>query len=48
MMTNDQERRIFLAKLLKIPPALLGLDWRLVYYQDNKRKALHTTNVITA
>jgi hypothetical protein len=35
MMTNDQERRIFLAKLLKIPPALLGLDWRLVYYHDN-------------
>jgi transcriptional regulator with XRE-family HTH domain len=35
IMTNDQERRIFLAKLLKIPPALLGLDWRLVYYQDN-------------
>jgi transcriptional regulator with XRE-family HTH domain len=35
IMTNDQERRIVLAKLLKIPPALLGLDWRLVYYQDN-------------
>jgi transcriptional regulator with XRE-family HTH domain len=38
IMTNDQERRIFLAKLLKIPPALLGLDWRLVYYQDNTGK----------
>jgi hypothetical protein len=29
------ERRVFLAKLLKIPPALLGLDWRLVVYLDN-------------
>ncbi|MBV9688532.1 MAG: hypothetical protein JO202_02360, partial [Ktedonobacteraceae bacterium] len=34
MMINDHERRILLAKLLKIPPALLGLDWRLVTYQD--------------
>ena len=34
IMINDHERRIFLAKLLKIPPALLGLDWRLVTYQD--------------
>ena len=29
------ERRVFLAKLLKIPPALFGLDWRLVTYTDN-------------
>ncbi len=29
------DRRVFLAKLLKIPPALFGLDWRLVVYQDN-------------
>ena len=35
-MIESQERRIFLAKMLKIPPALLGLDWRLVYYQDNQ------------
>lgn len=35
-MIVDQNRRIFLAKMLKIPPALLGLDWRLVYYQDNQ------------
>jgi hypothetical protein len=35
MMTHDHERREFLAKLLKIPPALLGLDWRLISYQDN-------------
>jgi len=34
MMINDHERRILLAKLLRIPPALLGLDWRLVTYQD--------------
>ncbi|MBE3560733.1 MAG: hypothetical protein IMW89_16160 [Ktedonobacteraceae bacterium] len=34
MFTHDHERRIFLAKMLKIPPALLGLDWRLVVYQD--------------
>src|SRR5581483_1060860 len=35
-MIADQNRRTFLATLLKIPPALLGLDWRLVYYQDNQ------------
>ena len=35
IMTHDQERRIFLARLLKIPPALLGLDWRQVFYEDN-------------
>ncbi|QBD79319.1 XRE family transcriptional regulator [Ktedonosporobacter rubrisoli] len=33
-MLHDLERRIFLARLLKIPPALLGLDWRLTVYQD--------------
>ncbi|GER84179.1 hypothetical protein KTAU_28150 [Thermogemmatispora aurantia] len=33
-MLNDTARRIFLAKLLRIPPALLGLDWRLLGYQD--------------
>jgi hypothetical protein len=27
IMTNDTGRRIFLAKMLKIPVALLGLDW---------------------
>lgn len=32
----DPERRVFLAKLLKIPPCLLGLEWRLVYYKDNQ------------
>src|SRR5216684_7079142 len=36
IMTHDHERRKFLAKMLKIPPALLGLDWRLVFYQDSK------------
>jgi tetratricopeptide (TPR) repeat protein len=35
-MIVDQNRRKFLAKMLKIPPALLGLDWRLIYYQDNQ------------
>jgi transcriptional regulator with XRE-family HTH domain len=35
IMVHDHNRRIFLAKLLRIPPALLGLDWRLVVYQDN-------------
>ena len=35
-MIIDQSKRLFLAKMLKIPPALLGLDWRLVYYQDNQ------------
>ncbi len=34
-MLRDPERRILLAKLLKIPPALLGLDWRTVFYTDN-------------
>ena len=29
-MTNDTGRRIFLAKMLKIPVALLGLDWHVV------------------
>lgn len=36
VFTHDHERRIFLAKMLRIPPALLGLDWRLVVYQNNK------------
>jgi hypothetical protein len=30
VMTNDTGRRIFLAKMLKIPVALLGLDWHQV------------------
>ncbi|GHO99631.1 hypothetical protein KSF_096790 [Reticulibacter mediterranei] len=30
IMTNDTGRRIFLAKMLKIPVALLGLDWHQV------------------
>lgn len=34
-MLRDLERRVFLAKLLKIPPALFGLDWRAVAYEDN-------------
>jgi hypothetical protein len=34
-MTHDHERRIFLARLLKIPPALLGLDWRLIVFEDH-------------
>jgi transcriptional regulator with XRE-family HTH domain len=37
-MTHDHDRRIFLAKILKIPPALLGLDWRLVVFQNNEGK----------
>jgi transcriptional regulator with XRE-family HTH domain len=36
VFTHDHERRIFLAKLLKISPALLGLDWRLVVFDNNK------------
>jgi len=36
-MIHDHERRIFLAKMLKIPPALLGLDWRLVASEDSAR-----------
>jgi transcriptional regulator with XRE-family HTH domain len=34
VMIPDMKRRIFLARLLQIPPALLGLDWRTVYYED--------------
>lgn len=36
MFTHDHERRVFLTKMLKIPPALLGLDWRLIVYSDNR------------
>jgi transcriptional regulator with XRE-family HTH domain len=36
IMTHDHERRKFLAKMLKISPALLGLDWRLVVFENNK------------
>jgi transcriptional regulator with XRE-family HTH domain len=36
VFTHDHERRIFLAKMLRIPPALLGLDWRLVVFENNK------------
>ena len=38
MMTRDLQRRIFLARMLRIPPALLGLDWRLVTFETNKGK----------
>lgn len=31
MYTADIERRIFLARMLKIPPALLALDWHNVF-----------------
>jgi hypothetical protein len=34
IMTRDEDRRIFLAKFLDIPPALLGLDWHRVAYLD--------------
>ena len=36
VFTHDHERRIFLAKMLRIPPALLGLDWRLVAFDNNQ------------
>jgi hypothetical protein len=36
VFTHDHDRRIFLARMLKIPPALLGLDWRLVVYDNNQ------------
>jgi hypothetical protein len=36
VFTHDHDRRIFLAKMLRIPPALLGLDWRLVVFENNK------------
>lgn len=35
VFTHDMSRRVFLAKMLKIPPALLGLDWRLVVFENN-------------
>lgn len=35
MYLSDPERRVFLAKMLKIPPALLGLTWQQVIYQDH-------------
>ena len=36
MLTADMGRRIFLAKMLKITPALLGLDWHQVAYENNQ------------
>lgn len=36
VFTHDHDRRVFLAKMLRIPPALLGLDWRLVVFENNK------------
>lgn len=42
-MIADEGRRIFLARMLKIPPALLGLDWRRVYYLDYQGR--HDANV---
>jgi transcriptional regulator with XRE-family HTH domain len=38
---RDFQRRVFLAKLLNIPPALLGLDWRTVVYEDNTGNHSH-------
>lgn len=50
MYIQDLERRIFLAKALKIPAALLGLDWHLVAYRDNLMQEStsldHMTNLI--
>lgn len=43
MFTHDYERRIFLARMLKITPALLGLDWRqvvLAYDQEDYKDSL--------
>ena len=34
-MLRDPDRRVLLARFLQIPPALLGLDWRLVVHEDN-------------
>lgn len=42
IMTADMSRRIFLAKMLKIPPALLGLTWQSVIDEE------HTPVYITA
>ncbi len=36
VFTHDHDRRIFLARMLRIPPALLGLDWRLIVFANNK------------
>jgi transcriptional regulator with XRE-family HTH domain len=36
IMTADMGRRIFLARMLKISPALLGLDWRQVVYENHQ------------
>jgi DNA-binding XRE family transcriptional regulator len=36
MYLSDPERRIFLARMLKISPALLGLTWQQVVYQEGK------------
>ena len=36
VFTHDHERRKFLAKTLKVPPALLGLDWRVVVFENNQ------------
>lgn len=36
IMIHDQGRREFLAKILRIPPALLGLDWRLIVFDTNR------------
>lgn len=35
IMTADMSRRIFLAKMLKIPPALLGLTWQSIIDEEN-------------
>ncbi len=37
-MIHDHERRVLLAKMLRVPPLLLGLDWRLAFYEDNTGK----------
>jgi transcriptional regulator with XRE-family HTH domain len=34
-MIDSVERRMLIAKLLRIPPMLLALDWRFMVYQNN-------------
>lgn len=50
IMTADIGRRIFLAKMLKIPPALLGLTWQSLIDQESMPLYIdafeHTTNLL--
>ncbi|MGB8343468.1 MAG: hypothetical protein WCD86_01225, partial [Ktedonobacteraceae bacterium] len=45
---SDMERRIFLSKVLHIPPALIGLTWRNIIDEDKTQAYIDSFESLTA